>query len=1310
MRTLLLSLALATLALAAPGASAQSSRTPWQFNPGGDDIDATSLNPILGGLGDPRYFQVATIPAFDDAAWEGAPGGGGIISYTGYQPHWIAGCGGNPPCFGGGTIRDAAGSYILSPVSEADFSYFQSFFLIPIGTPPGDQDFRVVFGGVDDGAKIVIFNSDNPGGASLSPAAELPSSGAASCPAGFSSCTDNLWSLVKEGEYNRIVITQWDTSPVGNNLSNAQLTVGGTTLVEAVFTEDFGDAPTTAQTLLVDDGARHTIGALRLGAEVDGFIDATPNATASGDDNFQSPDDEDGVQTPAFIIFSDAGTSLMSFSVSVTGGTGGVCGLDACASIWIDLDRSGTFDGGELLTGAPIPVSNGPNVITLPLAGSGTHAAGASYVRVRLSSAGETSPKGLAADGEVEDYVVSLVDGDLAGSTDQVIDLTLHAVDEVRVVGSNLCLASGGVDLNCGPASGFSSLTLNGTASPETLTIDFSGGDPGIPISVNGGGGDDDLIIDLAGLIPTSTVTFDGGADADSATITGAGGPYDLFSDHFTEPSGEVFIDGVLLLDYDNIEPLIVTLTLADAEFQFNALANVVELNDDGDPGGAGNGISFIDCAVCGESVSFTTPTDNLIVHLGDGDDTINFTSLDTPVVPATIIIEGEAGNDLFNITPSAAYGMLVDGGAPITCDGDQLDLDLTGVTGAAQTVVAPGTGNWAFDAPTLTVNFTGMEVRLDAQTDVQVAVAWNDSTGYPADEREVTFTLTNLGGDEATCIDSEITLPSILKLLPGFPTEVYPLFGSGSYAPTTWEVARLLSGDSATLTFRGVLDWLMPQTFSTTIDATAPTAVLSDDPDLTNNIATQSLEVLPIFRFPAKGTAISAAYMELPSGLERLVGGLFQGSPGFTTAVLCRIPDPDFVFFTQPGVGDHWRPCGENLPYPLHATDLMVDDRDTPGDVTDDRLWLASWGSAGLYYSDDYGETFSAAEPELGAGNNAGWKNVYTITKDAGSVLYISANNGLVFRSFNDGGTWQQVASLPGASADTPWSLEAHPTVAGTIYAGTFGRGLYVTADFGFTWAPLGGTAVNDGLLDTDNSGDDFAGHVFDMAFSPDGAGFLFAGTGKGVWRIPLDVAGVPTGIWSQLAVNVTLDNGQVVVPEIRVLSFMIASADADEDLLIGSWGLGAFINKDPLAGAAFSPLALREGQVSMILPKPDGTVLVGTNEFGIGPLEPVAATATDTAPDADSTIPRGYALEQNYPNPFNPVTTIQFALPETGRIRLAVYDVLGREVALLAAGTLSAGQHQVQFDALNLPSGTYVYRLDTNQGAFAKQLILMK
>jgi uncharacterized protein len=90
---------------------------------------------------------------------------------------------------------------------------------------------------------------------------------------------------------------------------------------------------------------------------------------------------------------------------------------------------------------------------------------------------------------------------------------------------------------------------------------------------------------------------------------------------------------------------------------------------------------------------------------------------------------------------------------------------------------------------------------------------------------------------------------------------------------------------------------------------------------------------------------------------------------------------------------------------------------------------------------------------------------------------------------------------------------------------------------------------------------------------------------------------------------------------------------------------------------------------------------------------------------------IPSGMYLMPNYPNPFNPTTQIQFELPQTTDVRLAVYDVLGRQVALLRNGMMSAGRHEVRFDAGSLSSGIYIYRLESADGTnITRKMMLVR
>ena len=89
---------------------------------------------------------------------------------------------------------------------------------------------------------------------------------------------------------------------------------------------------------------------------------------------------------------------------------------------------------------------------------------------------------------------------------------------------------------------------------------------------------------------------------------------------------------------------------------------------------------------------------------------------------------------------------------------------------------------------------------------------------------------------------------------------------------------------------------------------------------------------------------------------------------------------------------------------------------------------------------------------------------------------------------------------------------------------------------------------------------------------------------------------------------------------------------------------------------------------------------------------------------------VPIQYELSQNYPNPFNPSTTIRFSLPKQTQLKLNLYNILGELVETIIEGNYEVGNYKVTFNASNLPSGVYIYRIESSEFVQTKKMMLLK
>lgn len=1077
-----------------------------------------------------------------------------------------------------------------------------------------------------------------------------------------------------------------------------------------ILSLDFGDADFAAQTEL-PDGARHPLTGLTLGDMIDSDPNGQPGPDADGDDtdgDFDgNGDDEDGI---TFLIRDAHGKDAFykgatnTLIANVGGNSGGYL------SVFLDWNLNDSQFG----TGAEIVVNDlwvnpGDNLVTFDLPTTGDVFDNA-FVRFRLCAKPDECnvPTGKAkSGGEVEDYVVCLLepgtdlmvksDGQLGSVIEDNGDIIISNKDEDVLFRDNL--------------NHIGRLTVMGTKADDNLFVDPDAIPTGTLMAMLGEGHNTIVIGENSDRRDLVKHTFNGALDGVVDFVDGTDTRF-------------LFYTGVKVLT-DNVKP-------DHRVFAFNGGDDDIVLKDDI---GWGDGYSFIDSPLSAE-LTFFGPTNSIRVMAGTGEDTIDFLGLDALLGKDqqgnmfrrfnSVELAGNDDADYILVSPikKDLYTVSVEGDHPLMCYGDVLDIrddwkamiaDLGLMNGGMGTVSFTPYSHFG-DIP-----YTGIEALADFKSDLAISVVVDPEWKmlYPGDFVEVTVTVTNLGKDMAQCV----AVPDILD--PKLSHTANPDPGSkGMLADTAprwfdgksgdndpdrddWVLGKLLPGESASYKSWNVVNSQIVGPLNM-----QQVTSFTTDHELWNNAAELG-EIKPTFAFPAKALAQSALFYKTNLGkvgpnmhlgadvqLERMIVGLYQGTPGIDASVLCRIPDTTnpmtgelyFEGYDIVGLGNRWRPCDDGLPYPLVVTDLHRDPET-------DRVWLSSWGWNGLYYSDNGGLTWHKAHAQLGAGNGP-WSAVYAITQDVDGFLYISANNGNVFRSMDKGDTWQQVSSLPGVSADTPWSLVAHPMEPGTIYAGTFGYGVFVSNDYGFTWKELTGNSF---LLANK------AGHIFDLEFDPD-MRTLFAGTGKGVYRLD-DPSPNSVDLWK--FVNANLPNPQhswAGRPEIRDLSF-----DMMGNLYAASWGQGVFVNTDPTQAwpPAFEQFQLREQQVSFLAVSTTGQIYANSATEGMVSFA-MATSSTSTGTEdeiaGEEVLPAGFELQQNYPNPFNPVTTIGYSMPEGGAARLSVFDVLGREVSVLVDGHVNAGQHQVTFDAQGLPTGTYIYRLETPGFAMTKQLVLMK
>lgn len=236
---------------------------------------------------------------------------------------------------------------------------------------------------------------------------------------------------------------------------------------------------------------------------------------------------------------------------------------------------------------------------------------------------------------------------------------------------------------------------------------------------------------------------------------------------------------------------------------------------------------------------------------------------------------------------------------------------------------------------------------------------------------------------------------------------------------------------------------------------------------------------------------------------------------------------------------------------------------------------------------------------------------------------------------------------------------------------------GLWSSTNYGATWAVLGLGATARSLVATNNGASLFAGgETFGVYRSTDGGA------------------------------NWTLVNDGLT--DIRINTLL----SPDGTNLFAAGVGGVFLSTDQGNHWTSVDTGLTAGVLSLSMSVDGTNLLAGTTEYGVW-TRPLSEMLTITGVNAE-VVPRTMSL-RSYPNPFNPNTTIRYSLLETGRVRLAIYDVTGRLVRTLLDGVRNAGDQRVFWDGKDdrgslVGSGVYLYQLEAGNKSLTRKMSLLR
>jgi photosystem II stability/assembly factor-like uncharacterized protein len=357
---------------------------------------------------------------------------------------------------------------------------------------------------------------------------------------------------------------------------------------------------------------------------------------------------------------------------------------------------------------------------------------------------------------------------------------------------------------------------------------------------------------------------------------------------------------------------------------------------------------------------------------------------------------------------------------------------------------------------------------------------------------------------------------------------------------------------------------------------------------------------------------------------------------------------------------------------------------------------WAAGTGGK-ILRTVDGGATWT----RVGQGGAVGTDDIYNIfgVDSSTALLTSSSTSTYIYKTTDGGTTWTQVYSMPGGFMDAIWMFDAMNGFAyGDPVGGTWE--LLKTTDGGNTWAPAA-SLVQDGS----EAGWNNAMYVSDpvIYFGTNNSRIYYSGDRGATWTVQAITIPNAYSIWFNDATNGIMGGSQLNQTSDG------GSTWTTLNTLPNTGSIGSLTGKDNVWWAA--------RQANVIYNSTDNGASWDTqyvapiavrNDGGISAYGP--AGATGVIEDQNNNVPLTFNLGQNYPNPFNPSTQIKFNVPEAANVKLSVYNILGQEVAVLIDRDMTAGQHEVTFNASSLPSGAYLYKLQQGSSVMIKKMLLLK